>query len=36
MSGQSEIADTNVILVVNKDIFRFEVTMDYGRRMDVR
>lgn len=36
MSGESKITDTNVILIVNKDIFRFEVAMDYGRRVDVR
>lgn len=35
MSSESKVADANIILVVNKDVFRFEVTMNYRRRMYV-
>jgi hypothetical protein len=35
VSCESKVANANIILVVNKDIFRFEVPMDDRRRMNV-
>jgi hypothetical protein len=35
VSCESKVANANIILVVDKDIFRFEVPMDDRRRMNV-